>query len=100
LAAPVRCDSDSSGGESSDDQRCAAPPHVVNDLKLLAPMFEDPDTMASVSKMRTKALEFLHGDMYADLLLQGCKEPRLWTFRQRLNGNYSFVVGGACWEAP
>ena len=68
--------------DSEDDQRCAFPRHVTDDLDL-APMFDDPDSV-SVSDSRTTGLNFLHGDMHADLVLQGCKEARLWTFRQRL----------------
>ena len=76
LPAEPKPDSD-----SEDDQRCAVPRYIADDMDV-APIFDDPEI--SVSDSRTIALNFLHGDMHADLVLQGCKEPRLWTFRQRL----------------
>ena len=38
--------------------------------------------------MRRMALEFLARDMVKDLKLSGLREPRLWTFTQRLHANF------------
>ena len=51
-------------------------------------MFTDEETMSDLGAMRRIALEFLARDMVKDLKLSGVRQPRLWTFTQRLHANF------------
>ena len=48
-------------------------------------MFTDQAVIASPQRMRAYGFDYLLGQMLCDLKVRGFKEPRLWTFRSRMN---------------